>query len=77
MVYGNCHHVARHIMSSFRDFQFFTLVASDSGLAVVTSDVALLYTDGRYFLQAEQQLDCNWQLMKVDGKNRNIMLTWL
>ena len=35
---------------------------------MVTSDAALLYTDGRYFLQAELELDCNWELMKVTGK---------
>ena len=25
---------------------------------------ALAWTDGRYFLQASQQLDCNWELMR-------------
>ncbi|XP_037086900.1 xaa-Pro aminopeptidase 1-like [Pollicipes pollicipes] len=34
------------------------------GLVVVTSDSAALWTDGRYFLQAESQMDCNWQLMR-------------
>jgi hypothetical protein len=28
-----------------------------AGCAVVTADDAYLFTDGRYFLQAEQQLD--------------------
>ncbi|KAJ3158864.1 hypothetical protein HDU86_002552 [Geranomyces michiganensis] len=36
-----------------------------SGLAVVTLDKAALWTDGRYYLQASQQLDSNWTLMKV------------
>ncbi|KAK7059763.1 putative Xaa-Pro aminopeptidase P [Favolaschia claudopus] len=35
-----------------------------AGCAVVTPDKAFLFTDGRYFLQAEQQLDKNWTLMK-------------
>ena len=26
---------------------------------------ALVWTDGGYFLQASQQLDCNWELMKM------------
>jgi Xaa-Pro aminopeptidase len=34
-------------------------------LAVVTSDAAALWTDGRYFLQASKQLDSNWTLMKT------------
>jgi len=25
---------------------------------------AAVWTDGRYFIQAENQLDCNWILMK-------------
>ncbi|KAF8267982.1 Creatinase/aminopeptidase [Lactarius quietus] len=35
-----------------------------AGTAIVTKDNAYLFTDGRYFLQAEQQLDKNWTLMK-------------
>ncbi|KAF9904695.1 hypothetical protein EC991_002394 [Linnemannia zychae] len=35
-----------------------------AGLAVVSLDSAALFTDGRYFLQASQQLDSNWTLMK-------------
>ncbi|KAF9236072.1 peptidase M24, structural domain-containing protein [Melanogaster broomeanus] len=35
-----------------------------AGCAIVTLKDAFLFTDGRYFLQAEQQLDRNWTLMK-------------
>ena len=35
-----------------------------TGVAVVTLDRAALWTDGRYFLQAEMELDCNWILQK-------------
>ncbi|KAF9926193.1 hypothetical protein BGZ67_008241 [Mortierella alpina] len=35
-----------------------------AGLAVVSVESAALFTDGRYFLQASQQLDSNWTLMK-------------
>lgn len=34
------------------------------GLSVITPHEALLWTDGRYFLQAERELDENWTLMK-------------
>lgn len=36
------------------------------GTAIVTPTEALLWTDGRYFLQAEKELDENWTLMR-DG----------
>ncbi|KAL9709797.1 hypothetical protein Ac2012v2_006851 [Leucoagaricus gongylophorus] len=35
-----------------------------AGCAVITRTEAFLFTDGRYFLQAEKQLDSNWTLMK-------------
>ncbi|TCD61176.1 hypothetical protein EIP91_008820 [Steccherinum ochraceum] len=37
-----------------------------AGCAVVTLKDAFLFTDGRYHLQASQQLDQNWTLMKQD-----------
>ncbi|KAJ2162858.1 hypothetical protein GGF46_000240 [Coemansia sp. RSA 552] len=35
-----------------------------AGCAVITMDKAAMFTDGRYFLQARQQMDDNWTLMK-------------
>ncbi|KAH9860205.1 hypothetical protein IAQ61_011989 [Plenodomus lingam] len=35
-----------------------------AGYAVITHDKAALATDGRYFNQAEKQLDGNWELLK-------------
>ncbi|CAL8143709.1 unnamed protein product [Orchesella dallaii] len=36
-----------------------------AGTAIVTPSKALMWTDGRYFLQATQQMDSNWTLMKI------------
>lgn len=35
-----------------------------AGTAIITKDEARLWTDGRYYLQASQQLDSSWKLMK-------------
>lgn len=35
-----------------------------AGRAIITMDAASMFTDGRYFLQASQQMDDNWTLMK-------------
>ncbi|KAI9014754.1 putative Xaa-Pro aminopeptidase P [Gaertneriomyces semiglobifer] len=43
---------------------FISGFTGSAGLAVITVDEAALWTDGRYFLQASQQLDTNWTLMK-------------
>ncbi|KAI9345119.1 peptidase M24, structural domain-containing protein [Pilaira anomala] len=45
----------RHWISGF---------TGSAGFAVITLKEAALFTDGRYFLQASQQLDNNWTLMK-------------
>ncbi len=45
---------------------FLMICLGSTGTAVVTDKHALLWTDGRYYLQATQQLDSNWTLMK-DG----------
>ncbi len=39
--------------------------SGSAGTAVITKNHAALWTDGRYFLQAEEQLDCQWILMKT------------
>lgn len=36
-----------------------------SGLALITMNDARLWTDGRYFLQASQQLKGEWKLMRI------------
>jgi hypothetical protein len=38
--------------------------SGSAGTAVITQEKAALATDGRYFNQAEKQLDVNWQLLK-------------
>ena len=40
-----------------------------SGTAIIEVKSAKLFTDGRYFLQAGQQLDHNWTLMKHGEKS--------
>lgn len=47
------------------------------GTAVVTADAALLWTDGRYFLQAEQQLGPDWTLMKAGTSGCPEIQDWL
>ncbi|PXF45313.1 putative Xaa-Pro aminopeptidase P [Gracilariopsis chorda] len=44
---------------------FISNFTGSAGTAVVTLDGAFLWTDGRYFLQAENELDSNWTLMKA------------
>ena len=47
------------------------------GVAVVAKEKALLWTDGRYHLQASQQLDSNWTLMKQGVPDVPTLTEWL
>lgn len=44
--------------------EFITGFYGSAGEAVITLNKAVFWTDGRYYIQADYQLDCNWILMK-------------
>lgn len=44
--------------------QYISGFSGSAGTAVVTDKQAALWVDGRYYLQADQQLDCQWLVMK-------------
>ncbi|KAF7648267.1 hypothetical protein LDENG_00159670, partial [Lucifuga dentata] len=48
-----------------------------AGTAIVTEQHAAMWTDGRYFLQANQQMDNNWTLMKMGLKETPSQEDWL
>lgn len=48
-----------------------------AGTAVITQEKAALWTDGRYFLQAEKELDSSWVLMKMGVKDTPCIEDWL
>ncbi|XP_023676082.1 xaa-Pro aminopeptidase 1 isoform X2 [Paramormyrops kingsleyae] len=48
-----------------------------AGTAIVTEKHAAMWTDGRYFLQASQQMDGNWTLMKMGLKETPTQEDWL
>ncbi|XP_043970458.1 xaa-Pro aminopeptidase 1 isoform X1 [Gambusia affinis] len=48
-----------------------------AGTAIITEQHAAMWTDGRYFLQASQQMDNNWALMKMGLKETPSQEDWL
>ncbi|KAF9527431.1 putative Xaa-Pro aminopeptidase P [Crepidotus variabilis] len=57
-------HSSEYLASCDERRAFISGFNGSAGCAVVTPEDAFLFTDGRYFLQAEKQLDNNWTLMK-------------
>lgn len=47
------------------------------GLAVITIDNALLWVDGRYEAQADEQLDCQWTVLHTSSSDTPTASQWL
>ncbi|XP_072335641.1 xaa-Pro aminopeptidase 1 isoform X1 [Scyliorhinus torazame] len=57
--------------------EFLSGFDGSAGTAIVTQEHAAMWTDGRYFLQASQQMDSNWTLMKLGLKTTPSQEDWL
>ncbi|XP_073452013.1 xaa-Pro aminopeptidase 1 isoform X2 [Aquarana catesbeiana] len=57
--------------------EFISGFNGSAGTAIVTEQSAAMWTDGRYFLQAAQQMDSNWTLMKMGLKDTPTQEDWL
>ncbi len=59
-------HQSEYLPENHKDRQWLTGFTGSQGTAVVTNDNALLWTDGRYFIQAENQIEnTEFHLMKM------------
>ncbi|KAM9740488.1 xaa-Pro aminopeptidase 2 [Menidia menidia] len=61
---GTDAHLSEYIAPRDARMAFMTGFTGSAGTAVVTQTKAALWTDSRYWVQAERQLDCNWELEK-------------
>lgn len=69
---------SEYIAARDRRRQFITGFTGSAGTAVVTKDEALLWTDGRYYQQADLELNKeNWTLMKDGLPDTPTMAQWL
>ncbi|KQJ88315.1 probable Xaa-Pro aminopeptidase P [Brachypodium distachyon] len=58
-------HQSEYVSERDKRRQFISGFTGSAGLALITTKEALLWTDGRYFLQASQQLSDSWKLMRM------------
>lgn len=56
---------------------FISGFTGSAGTAIITLQQAYLWTDGRYFLQATQEMDSNWTLMKEGVPSTPTQELWL
>lgn len=71
-------HGSEYIVDYFKSRQFLSGFTGSAGTLLVTQDAAYLWTDGRYFIQAEIELkDSGIQLMKMRQKGVPTLLSFL
>ncbi|NXL94296.1 XPP2 aminopeptidase, partial [Alectura lathami] len=58
-------HMSEYIAERDSRLGWLTGFTGSAGTGVVTQDRAALWTDSRYWTQAERQLDCNWELERT------------
>ncbi|KAL5204835.1 hypothetical protein ABZP36_009706 [Zizania latifolia] len=58
-------HQSEYVSERDKRRQFISGFTGSAGLALITMKEALLWTDGRYFLQATQQISYRWKLMRM------------
>ncbi|CAH3190793.1 unnamed protein product [Porites evermanni] len=70
-------HMSEYVAPHFQRRQYISGFTGSNGDAVITMNKAGMWTDGRYFLQAEMQMDNNWKLMKMGTPGTLTQAEWL
>lgn len=70
-------HQSEYVSSYDKRRGFITGFQGSAGTAVVTFNESALWTDGRYFLEAESVLDCHWRLQREYTPGVPTIAQWL
>ena len=71
-------HSGEYVPDHWKGREWITGFTGSAGTAVVTMDAALLWTDNRYFIQAEKQLEgSEYKLMKIGLETTPSIPEWL
>ncbi|KAJ5079691.1 xaa-pro aminopeptidase 1 [Anaeramoeba ignava] len=58
-------HMSEYTPQNYKRREFISGFSGSAGRALITMEDALLWTDSRYWIQAEKQLENGWKLMKI------------
>lgn len=61
-------HASEYVCPHFRSREYVTGFTGSAGTAIITQEEAALWTDGRYFIQAEKQLEGTGILLMKSGE---------
>ena len=78
IVFSNDQHGSEYTQPYDKRRDWITGFRGSSGVAVISLETAALWTDSRYFIQAEEELDCaNWLLMRYGNQDVPSLISWL
>jgi hypothetical protein len=78
VIFSDDEHGSEYTQSYDRRRDWITGFHGSTGTAVVSLQTAALWTDSRYYTQAEEELDCaNWLLMKDGSPGVPSIINWL
>ena len=78
VVFSDDEHGSEYTQPFDKRRDWLTGFRGSAGVAVVSLRTAALWTDGRYFTQAEEEVDCaNWLLMRDGNPGVPSILSWL
>lgn len=70
-------HQSEYIAEADERREYMSGFDGSAGLAIVSTERAGVWVDGRYFLQAKMQLDCNWVSQEIGEPNVPTPQEWL
>lgn len=78
VIFPDDEHASEYTQPYDKRRDWITGFRGSAGIAVVSLNSAALWTDSRYFTQAEEQLDCgNWLLMRDGNAGVPTLINWL
>lgn len=71
-------HQSEYVADHYKGRSFISGFTGSAGLVVITQEYANLWTDGRYFIQAEKEIeDSEFELFKMNMKDYPTYIEWL
>ncbi|EEB12561.1 Xaa-Pro aminopeptidase 2 precursor, putative [Pediculus humanus corporis] len=70
-------HQSETVSEHDKRLKFISGFSGSNGIAVVTLKSAALWTDSRYYIQADDETDCNWIVMRMGLSSTPSIEKWL
>lgn len=70
-------HLSEYTAPSERRREWISGFRGSAGTAIISKHSAYLFTDSRYWIQAQRELDSNWSLQKVGWQGTKDWLEWV